>query len=160
MDADWGLNKESLVQEKSSWRAAALRINISTDGRPIPVIPVRKRVRSSNKACAPHLLSAAAQHFRLPGTWCKARPLSCFYEQIFQSCIPFMLSPLASIASPDFTIISICIFHSPPPHASLNIIMTPPSCLRYHVTSRSAYINCHIMVFKITTNGEPNADRR
>ena len=37
-------------------RAAALRVNINTDGRPLPT---KKRWRTSSKACAPHLLSTA-----------------------------------------------------------------------------------------------------
>ena len=46
-------------------RAAALRININTDGRPLPT---KKRWRTSSKACAPHLLHACAPHFHLPVT--------------------------------------------------------------------------------------------
>ena len=36
-------------------RAAALRVNTSIDGRPLPT---KKRWRTSSKACAPHLLHA------------------------------------------------------------------------------------------------------
>ena len=37
-------------------RAAALRTNINTDGRPLPT---KKRRRTSSKHCAPHLLHVA-----------------------------------------------------------------------------------------------------
>ena len=47
-------------------RAAALRVNINTDGRPLPT---KKRWRLSRKLCAPHILSAScAPNFHLPVT--------------------------------------------------------------------------------------------
>ena len=46
-------------------RAAALRVNINIDGRPLRT---KKRWRTSSKACTPHLLHACAPQFHLPVT--------------------------------------------------------------------------------------------
>ena len=49
-------------------RAAALRININTDGR---LLRTKTRRRKSSKSCAPHLLdTSCAPHFHLPVTQC------------------------------------------------------------------------------------------
>ena len=57
-------------------RPAALRIDMNTDGRPLPT---EKRWRTSSKLCAchsaPHLLTASwALHFQLPVTLCSEWP--------------------------------------------------------------------------------------
>ena len=76
-------------------RAGALRININTDGRPLPI---KKRWRTSSKLWAPHLVTCLlCPHLSPPSRpqlACFLTPLLCSKDTVLR--LPFELWPLTN----------------------------------------------------------------